>query len=150
MTAIRAADPADVPALLPLVAAYWRFEGIPGCDPGRVAPALARLLGEPRLGRGWIALADGAAVGYLLAVFVFSLEHAGMTAEIDELFVAPGRRGEGIGADLLRTALPALAAAGCRNLSLQLARGNDRARAFYHRQGFTPRSRYDILERALP
>ena len=50
--------------------------------------------------RGWIACIKGQAVGYLLAVYVFSLEHLGLTAEIDEFFVLPSARGKGLGDEL--------------------------------------------------
>ena len=35
----------------------------------------------------WVALADRVPIGYLLAVYVLSLEHLGLTAEIDEFYV---------------------------------------------------------------
>lgn len=41
---------------------------------------LGRLCTQPQLGSAWITHADGAAAGYLLAVYVFSLEHHGLTA----------------------------------------------------------------------
>jgi hypothetical protein len=92
---------------------------------------------------------EGAAVGYLLAVYVFSLEHLGLTAEIDELFVLPSQRGRGVGAELLRCAEAEFLRAGCTNVSLQLSRGNDAARAFYHRHGYSERSAYELLDRML-
>lgn len=49
-----------------------------------------------------VAAGDG--VGYLLCVHDFSLEHLGLTAEIDEFFVAPSRRGNGLGGKLLPAA----------------------------------------------
>lgn len=61
----------EIPALLRLVAEYWIFEDI--------------------------ARAGHDAAGYLLAVYVFSLEHLGLTAEIDEFFVLPSFRGREIG-----------------------------------------------------
>ncbi len=101
---IRLATARDVPALLPLVEQYWLFEDIPGFDGPRVGRELARAMADPNLASAWIALAKGQAVGYLLAVYVFSLEHLGLTAEIDEFFVLPSARGRGIGEDLLRLA----------------------------------------------
>ena len=149
MTRIRQATAGDVPALLPLVANYWGFEGIAGFEPQRVAAQLGRLLSEPSLGAGWIAVVEGVAVGYLLAVYVFSLEHLGLTAEIDEFFVLSSQRGHGVGAELLKTAEAEFARAGCTNISLQLSRGNDAARAFYHRHGYTGRSAYELLDKIL-
>lgn len=89
MTQVRRATTKDTPMLLPLVAAYWHFERISGFAAERVSAQLERLLSDPNLGACWVALAnDDTPVGYLLAVYVFSLEHAGLTAEIDEFFVA--------------------------------------------------------------
>jgi GNAT superfamily N-acetyltransferase len=150
MTRIQQATASDVPALLPLVAEYWSFETIPGFEPQRVAAQLGRLLSAPGLGTGWIAVVEGAAVGYLLAVYVFSLEHLGVTAEIDEFFVLPSQRGHGVGAELLRCAEAEFVRAGCTNVALQLSRGNDAAREFYHRHGYTERSAYELLDKMLP
>ena len=78
-------------------------------------------------------LRAGQAVGYLLAVYVFSLEHLGLTAEIDEFFVLPSARGKGLGDALLQRAEAEFIRRGCTNVSLQLGRGNDGARVFYAR-----------------
>jgi GNAT superfamily N-acetyltransferase len=149
MAQIRQATTDDVPALLPLVQDYWSFEDIPGFESQRVAAQLARLLEEPRLGGGWIACVDDAAVGYLLAVYLFSLEHLGLTAEIDEFFVVPQHRGQGIGCALLESAEATFIRAGYDHVSLQLSRRNDSARAYYHRQGYSERSNYELLEKIL-
>jgi GNAT superfamily N-acetyltransferase len=146
---IRQATASDVPAILPLVADYWSFEGISGFEPQRVGAQLTRLLAEPGLGSGWIAVEQGVAVGYLLAVYVFSLEHLGLTAEIDEFFVSPSRRGAGVGDELLKIAEAEFVRARCTNVSLQLSRGNDSARAFYHRHGYAERSGYELLDKML-
>lgn len=146
---VRQATTNDVPTLLPLIEAYWRFEDLPGFEPQRVAAVLTRLLSEPQLGGGWLAFAEDTAVGYLLAVYVFSLEHLGLTAEIDEFFILPQQRGQGVGQALLEAAESAFVQAGCTNVSLQLARGNDAARAFYHRQGYAERSGFELLDKML-
>jgi GNAT superfamily N-acetyltransferase len=150
MMRIRQASIDELPVLLPLVQAYWNFEGIKGFDTHHVAAQLARLLSDPRLGAGWLAYADDEAAGYLLAVYVFSLEHLGLTAEIDEFFVLPRLRGRGIGQAMLKAAEAAFDGAGCTNVSLQVAAGNDTARAFYHRLGYQERSGFGILDKALP
>ena len=149
MALIRRAATDDSATLLPLIAAYWEFESISIFDPARVAPQLERLLSTPDLGAGWIALADDIAVGYLLAVYVFSLEHAGLTAEIDELFVSPDVRGSGIGSELIREAESEFVRVGCTNVSLQLSRSNDAARRFYHWLGYAERSDFELLDKML-
>jgi GNAT superfamily N-acetyltransferase len=149
MAEIREATGGDVPALLPLVEEYWSFEAISGFESSCVAAQLKRLLSEPRLGAGWISTADGVAVGYLLAVYVFSLEHLGITAEIDELFVLSSQRGRGIGAELLKVAESEFRRVGCTNVSLQLSRHNSSARAFYRRHEYVERSGYELLDKML-
>ena len=149
MPQIRQATIDDVPVLVPLVAAYWSFEDITGFDLPRVSAQLARLLGEPRLGCGWVALVEGVPVGYLLGVYVFSLEHLGLTAEIDEFFVLRDQRGRGVGVEMLRIAESEFLRAGCTNVSLQLSRDNDSARAFYQRHGYAERSGYELLDKML-
>lgn len=144
---VRRAEANDVSALLPLVEAYWTFEAIPGFDTQRVTLQLKRLLSESNLGAGWIALANNTPVGHLLAVYVFSLEHMGLTAEIDEFFVLPLWRNSGVGSKLLKVAEAEFARVGCTNVSLQLSRGNGGARRFYHRHGYQERSGYELLDK---
>lgn len=147
---IRPISARDVPALLPLVEQYWISEDILHFEAGRVAQQLERLCADSSLGSGWIASTRGAAVGYLLAVYVFSLEHLGLTAEIDEFFVLPSARGKRVGEKLLRVAEAEFTRRGCTNVSLQLGKGNDRARAFYRRQGYGERSGFELLDKMLP
>ena len=149
MIEVRKATPADAGKLLPMVQAYWRHDGLSGFDSGSVTSQLERLLSDSRLGDGWMALSGGTPVGYLLAVYVFSLEHLGLTAEIDELFVLPEARGNGAGARLLERAEAQFARIGCTNVSLQLSRDSEAARRFYQRHGFGERSGFELLDKSL-
>jgi ribosomal protein S18 acetylase RimI-like enzyme len=146
---IRPITDADVPALVPLVEQYWIFEDIAHFDAGRVANELSRACADPRLASGWIARVRGQPAGYLLAVYVFSLEHLGLTAEIDEFFVLPSARGRGIGDELLRLAEAEFVRRGCTNVALQLGRGNERARAFYRAHGYEDRAGFELLDKTL-
>ena len=71
------------------------------------------------------------------------------TAEIDEFYVLPAHRHSGVGTALLQSAEAVFAAAGCTNVSLQLGRGNDAARAFYRRHGYRERDGYDLLNKSV-
>jgi pimeloyl-ACP methyl ester carboxylesterase len=140
--------PADVAALADALGVD-RFLVAGHSSGGPYAVVCAALLSESDRGGGWIALTGDTAVRYLLAVYVFSLEHLGLTVEIDELFVVPPHRGNKVGRALLMAAESEFVRAGCTNVSLQLSRGNDSARAFYHRHGYTERSGFELLEKAL-
>jgi GNAT superfamily N-acetyltransferase len=144
---VRPAAVADLPRLVRLVEAYWQFEGLTHFDARRVSEQLTRLLTNRYLGAGWIAEDAGEAVGYVLAVYVFSLEHLGLTGEIDELFVLDSHRGFGTGQALLLTAEQALQRSGCTNIALQLGRTNEKARRFYLGQGYAPRPGYELFDK---
>ena len=146
---IRAARPPDVPLLLPLIEQYWRFEHIDGFDPARITPVLTRVLSDMRLGRAWIAYDGDVAAGYLLGVFVFSLEYQGLTAIIDELFVLPDHRSLGLGRRLLEVAETQFRGQGCTSVSLELGRANVIARAFYASLGYEHRAGFELLNKNL-
>jgi GNAT superfamily N-acetyltransferase len=146
---VRRAQPADLAQLLALVRRYWDFEQIPGFDAARLEVLLQRLLREPALGEVWVAVADAGLAGYLVAMRVLSLEHQGLMAEVDEFFVEPGQRGQGIGAALLEAAERSLACAGCMRLQLQLGTGNAAAARFYRSRGYRPRTGYHLYDKPL-
>jgi len=94
--AVRCAQGSDVPQLLALVRRYWQFEGLGTFDALRLEVLLQELIRSPVRGQVWVAERTGTLCGYLVLVYVVSLEHQGLMAEIDELFVLPdARRGPG-------------------------------------------------------
>jgi GNAT superfamily N-acetyltransferase len=147
---IRVASPDDVPAVVHLVEQYWSFEDIPGFDAGRIESLLRAALFADVRARCWLAEQAGEVGGYLLAVLVFSLEHGGMMAEIDEFFVIPAFRRRGIGAALLLEAENVLRESGVLRLQLQLGSANARARDFYAARGYGRRPGFDLWDKALP
>jgi GNAT superfamily N-acetyltransferase len=148
-THIHSASDADIPGMLPLVQQYWRFEAIEGFDAARIESLLRRVISDSSLGQAWVATVDGKPAGYLLAVYVFSLEHQGLTAEIDELFIAPPHRGRGLGGRLLEVAEHGFRRRGCTNIFLQVGRDNDDARAFYLSRGFRDRNGFAMVDKDL-
>jgi ribosomal protein S18 acetylase RimI-like enzyme len=146
---VRRANIGDTAVLLPLVEQYWEFEGLTGFDAAALRAALERLLSSPTIGAIWMATDAQRPLGYLAVVYVFSLEHRGVTAEIDEFFVLPGHRTCGVGSQLLCQAEVESARQGCTNISLQVSTSNRRAKEFYVRQGYSHRSGFQLLEKSL-
>jgi ribosomal protein S18 acetylase RimI-like enzyme len=146
---IRPAAAGDAAGIASLVERYWEFESIGGFSRPRIEALLTRLLGEPARGACWVAETDGRICGYLLAVIMFSLEHGGLMAEIDEVFIAADMRSAGLGTQLVTRAERDLAERGLVRLQLQLGVGNDRARHFYERHGFRRRAGYELLDKAI-
>jgi GNAT superfamily N-acetyltransferase len=146
---IRAAAQGDIPQLLPLIRRYRESEGIAGFEALRLELLLKHLIGAPHSGAVLIAETDGRLVGYLVAVTMPSLEHQGLMAEIDEMFIVPEARARGVGRQLLASLEQALAARGCVRLQLQLGVANHGARAFYRRLGYEARAGYALYDKSL-
>ncbi|MEP6885652.1 MAG: GNAT family N-acetyltransferase [Gammaproteobacteria bacterium] len=146
---VRLASPADAAAIATLVQRYWDFESIGGFDSVRIETLLGQLISEPQRGVCWIGESDGRVCGYLLAVFMFSLEHGGLMAEIDEVFVSEEFRAAGLGSLLVTRAERDLAERGMVCLQLQLGAHNESARRFYEKHGFRRRAGYELLDKSL-
>jgi ribosomal protein S18 acetylase RimI-like enzyme len=64
------------------------------------------------------------------------------TGHITQICVAPTHQGQGIGYELLRRSLTALASQGCRNVSLTVTSANESALRLYERMGFVTRREF--------
>lgn len=140
----RRAEAEDVPALLALHERFYREEGYP-YDPASMARALRELIAHPEFGRAFVA--GDPVVGYLLVTFGFSVEFGGRDAFVDELYVADGARGQGLGSAALQVAEAACREAGIRALHLEVEHQNPRARALYERNGYVAHERHLMTKR---
>jgi ribosomal protein S18 acetylase RimI-like enzyme len=114
--------------------------GLPADDPEAAADDLEGALGESEptaddpeadLGEDW------GFVGFV----TFSTSGGGYEMDVtrgsvENLFVRPSARGEGVGASLLSAAEDALADRGVDVVSLEVLAANARAREFYDREGY--------------
>jgi GNAT superfamily N-acetyltransferase len=134
----------DCALALPLLEAQYREHDI---DMGgeRLARA-ARTLVD---GNGILIVLGNAAV--LALSWQFSLERAGRIAWLEELYVAPEHRGQGLGTRLLHRATEEARRAGCVSVELEVVRGHERAARLYVREGFAalPRRRYSKIVESL-
>ena len=127
---------ADVPILLPWIQDFYAHEGIP-FDPTAAEATVRELTDNPAFGRIYKLLADGAAVGYAVVALGFSLEFGGRSAFLDELYVHPSSRGQGIGTLALRLVQEHCRRLGARSLALEVGLDNAGAEALYRREGFS-------------
>lgn len=141
MPELRPATVSDLDALTGLVQAFHAEDGYP-FDEEEVRANLARLLGDPHLGQVWIAEEGGVAVAYLILALGFSLEFRGRDAFIDEVYVRPSHRGQGLGTRALAVAEEACRELGVRAVHLEVERDNVEAHSLYSRKGYVAHNRH--------
>ena len=122
---IRRAERRDVPELLAI-------EQVQFPEPWTRAMLLEEIDNvESR--RYTVAEEDGVIVGYLGLMFVLKDE-----MHVNTLGTRPGHEGRGVATSLMDEAWSAVAAAGVKRATLEVAVSNQRALALYRRYGFAP------------
>ncbi|MBT8408930.1 MAG: GNAT family N-acetyltransferase [Alphaproteobacteria bacterium] len=144
--ALHIAGPADLAALLPLVAAYHAHAGIEADDDHRRAALEPLLEGSP-LGVVYLIGPRRAPIGYIAITFGWSIELGGMDGFIDEFFIRPGVRGRGVGSEVLEALLPRLEEAGVKALHLEARAGDTVLERLYGRHRFKLRDGFHLMTR---
>ena len=133
---IRQAGPGDEPAVVDLVQELAVTFDLPTTvDEHYVRHFLASPVSDILL-----AVDDDATVGLLSYAMVPGLFHAADSGLIESLVIAEGRRGEGIGRQLLQTAVRLLEEKGCAEISVSAAAANEAAQKLYFEAGLTEAS----------
>ena len=134
---LREAGQADVPELAGLMRAFYAESGF-ALDEEQAAAGFRALLADARLGRVWLIEkgAGAAAAGYIVATFVFAMEYGGMAAVVDDFYVRPEARGEGLGKAALAAARRACEGLGLRAMRVEVGVDNLVAQAAYRSAGF--------------
>jgi ribosomal protein S18 acetylase RimI-like enzyme len=143
---IELARPEDLGVLVPLVMDFHQHAGI-RVDTQQRGKALTQALADNGPARILLAVDQGQVVGYAILSFGFSIEFAGRDAFVDELYVAPDRRGAGIGLQLLEEAERVAKANGVQALHLEAEHGNPRAADLYRRIGYLDHTRHLMTKR---
>ena len=145
---LRLASATDEDLILRLVRAYHEFEDIRLTDAQRAA-AVQALLGDRERGAIWLVLRGELAVGYIALCFGYSIEFAGRDAFVDEFYILPEHRGQGLGLGALKRIKDEARKQGVKALHLEVARANSRARKLYSRVDFEAREKYVLMSVAL-
>lgn len=140
---IDVALPSDVGAVEALVLAQFAEHAIDVDRPSLVA-AIEAVLRDDSLGFFLLARSGDVAVGLAYVSFTWALEHGGRSAWLEELYVVPDRREEGVGRALLDRAIAGAREHGCAAVDLEVDRDHARAERLYEREGFRnlPRRRW--------
>lgn len=102
----------------------------------RLAAAVDGVLADPALGFLHVARVGRKVVGVAYVSIIWSMEHMGKSAWLDELFVDPDYRGEGVGTELLLAAIDRARRDGCAAVDLEVYATHAAAESLYQRHGF--------------
>ncbi len=134
----RLATPADAPRAAQLLFDFNTEFDTPTPEPAVIAKRLSHLLaaGTTLAILGYDAGPSVSAVGIGLVTLRTNVWHDGPVALLDELYVAPHHRGQGIGSAMIAALLERAAADAWSLLEVNVDEFDTDARRFYERHGF--------------
>jgi GNAT superfamily N-acetyltransferase len=117
-----------------------------GWRPYEMHRAVAEILQDQRWGEFLLAWEKDSAIGLAAITYVWTLEHGGKSAWLDELYVVPDWRDCGVGGALLQKVIELSSRQDCLALDLEVELCHQRAENLYRRMGFTllPRRRWTM------
>ncbi|WEM41037.1 GNAT family N-acetyltransferase [Photobacterium sp. DA100] len=138
--------------LLTLVEELFEYEVLPK-KKEQTQQAIQHLLTNPELGQAWFIEVDidgeKLIAGHIIVSYSFSLEHGGRIGLIDQFYLKPEWRQQGIGTALIPQIEAHAASAGVHALSLEVNIGNKGARKFYEKHDFVPRRQFCMMTKII-
>jgi ribosomal protein S18 acetylase RimI-like enzyme len=131
---IERASDADIPDLVELMREFYA-ESSYALDRKWAAASFARLLQDEARGAVWIARCGTEAVGHVVLALRHSMECGGPAGVIDDLFVRPQFRRQGVGSALLSALFDACRKLHVAALHVEVGPGNAAATALYQAYG---------------
>jgi GNAT superfamily N-acetyltransferase len=103
-----------------------------------IEQALGMLLEKPELGFVWLAFRGSEAVGMCVVCYAISTSLGAVVAKLDDVFIADGARGQGVGSAMLQALGKELKAANVLRIDSAVHVRNTEAARFYAKAGFKP------------
>lgn len=142
----RATLSGDAERVVSLMRDYYEEDGYP-FDARAARAAVEGLLARPELGQLWCVEGGGEIVGYFALTLGYSFEYRGVDAFLDELYLAPAYRRQGIGTKALACLEDRARALGVRALHLEVEKDKAPAIGLYRRWGFREHDRFLMTKR---
>jgi ribosomal protein S18 acetylase RimI-like enzyme len=130
---VRTATPEDAPAVARLLHDFNTEFATPTPGVAVLAERMAELIGAGEAG----VLLVGEELGLAVLRLRPALWSRSLDAYLEELYVVPARRGEGLGRALLEATMDAAREAGAERIELGTSSGDTAARGLYESAGFT-------------
>ncbi|MCW8307263.1 GNAT family N-acetyltransferase [Acidiphilium sp. PA] len=136
------AVPGEHATVIDMARTFHTEDGHP-MDAAAEAAMLASIHGhtDAALAPTYVLRLNGATVGFFVLSLGYSPEHGGMDAFIDDIYLRPAVRGQGLGREAVVCALAAARARGVRVMMLEVEKHNDRAYQLYASVGFVDTER---------
>ena len=147
-TELRVADGSDGAVILSLLGEQLDEHDI-NVSLDALRAAVEAVLDNAARGMFLLAEVDGSVIGFAYLTYVWSMEHAGRCAWLEEMYVRPDWRGRGVGTALLRRAIEEARAVGCRAVDLEVDAAHSRAENLYARDGFSSLARSRWVRRLV-
>jgi GNAT superfamily N-acetyltransferase len=145
---MRRALPDDIPTLLTLMSEFYAEAGY-NLDRPFAEKAFSAILSEERLGYVWL-IDDGTKdVGYIVLALRFGMEYGGLIGCIDDLFVVPQSRNNGLSSAALLEVRDFCDKIGVRAITVEVGFSNGPAQAVYRRLGLAEAPDRQLLALAL-
>ncbi len=145
MIEIRPAVPADVATIRRLIVALAVYEREPDAVKATAEQLHAALFGARPVAEAVLALRDGVPVGLALFFTSFSTWEGRAGLYLEDLFVLPEARGQGIGKALLVHLAGIAVARDYARFEWQVLDWNTPAIGFYKALGATPRDEWTVM-----
>lgn len=130
MITTRRAGAEDIPVLVGLMRAFYAESGF-SLDDAWAAASFATLLGDDSKGTAWIVTQNDQPAGYIVLTLRHSMEYGGPDGFIDDLYVRPDCRRQGLGRAAIETLLAESARRNVRALHVEAGHRNEAAQALY-------------------
>lgn len=131
----------DLPQLLEWMRQNYTADRIE-FNPDVARSAWLEVLNHEELGRAWIIEYGKLQVGYAVLSFGFSLQYKGRDAYLDELYIGPDFRDQGIGKAAMNFLEDYCRSQGIQAIHLEVSRQNVRAQNLYRKVGFQDHDHY--------
>jgi len=145
---MRRADRDDLTALLALMSDFYS-EGGYTLDHAIAEAAFTAILSDERLGYVWLIVEENETVGYVVVTLRFAMEYGGLIACLDDLFVVPRSRNQGLGTEALVQVRDFCKTVGIRAITVEVGFNNGPAQAIYRRLGLVEAPDRQLLALAL-
>jgi GNAT superfamily N-acetyltransferase len=132
---VRAIAPADVPALFELIKALAEYEKLSDAVTGSATQLESHLFGDRTYVEAIAAEVAGQLVGFALFFPNYSTFLTQPGIYLEDIFVLPEYRGQGIGKALLTSVAKLAVSRGCGRLEWSVLDWNEPAKGFYRRMG---------------